>query len=51
MRVLIAFYDMIADIESNKKLSPKFTELFSIVRKLIFHLLLYHNHISKCLKL
>ena len=27
-RVLIVFHDMIADIESNKKLSPKFTELF-----------------------
>ena len=27
-RVLIVFDDMIADMESNKKLSPKVTELF-----------------------
>ena len=40
------FGDMIADIESDKKLSPIITDLF-----LIFHLFLYHNLISKCLKL
>ena len=39
-RVLIVFDYMIKDMESNKKLSPTVTELF-----------LYHNHISKCLKL
>ena len=39
-KVLTVFDDMIADLESNKKLSPTVTELF-----------LYHNLISKCLKL
>ena len=33
-RVLIVFGDMVADMESNKKLSPKFTELFLRGRKL-----------------
>ena len=33
-RVLIVFDDMIADMESNKKLSPKVTELFLRGRKL-----------------
>ena len=33
-RVLIVFYDMIADMESNKKLSSKVTELFSKGREL-----------------
>ena len=33
-RVLIVFDDMIADMESNKRLSPKVTELFLIGRKL-----------------
>ena len=33
-RVLIMFYDMIAAIQSNKKLSPTFTELFLRGRKL-----------------
>ena len=28
MRVLIAFDDMVADIESNERLSPLVTELF-----------------------
>ena len=37
-RVLIVFDDMIADLESNKKLSPKVTELFLIKEKSIFHL-------------
>ena len=33
-RLLIVFDDMIADMESNKKLSPIITELFLRVRKL-----------------
>ena len=33
-RLSIVFDDMIPDIESNKKLDPKITELFSRVRKL-----------------
>ena len=39
-KVLTVFDDMIADLESNKKLSPTVTGLF-----------LYHSLISKCLKL
>ena len=41
-RVLIVFDDMIADRESNKKLSPKVTKSFLRGRKLlrIFHLFL-----------
>ena len=46
-RVLIVFDDMIADIESNKKLNPTVTELFLRGRNSIFHLFLYHNLISK----
>ena len=45
------FDDMIADMESNKKLSPIGTELFLRGRKSIFHLFLHHNLISKYLKL
>ena len=37
-RVLTEFEDMIADIESHKKLSPKVTELFLRGRKLIISL-------------
>ena len=33
-RMLIVLHDMIADFESNKKLSPKVTELFLRGRKL-----------------
>ena len=44
-------FDDITDMESNKKLNPLFTELFLRGRNSIFHLLLYHNFISKCLKL
>ena len=33
-RVLIVFHDMMAYVESNKKVSPKVTELFSRGRKL-----------------
>ena len=43
-RLLIVFDDMTADVESNEKLSPIVNELF------LFHLFLYHNLISKCLK-
>ena len=50
-RVLIMFDDMIADIQSNKKLSPTFTELFLGGRKLNIPLLLFYNLILKCLKL
>ena len=41
------FYHMITDLESNKKLSRIVTELFLRGK---FHLLLYHNFISKCQK-
>ena len=50
-RVLIMFDDMIADIQSNKELSPTFTELFLRGRKLNIPLLLFYNLILKCLKL
>ena len=53
-RVLIVFDDMIADMESNKKLSPKVTELFLRGRKLnislvfisqsYFKVLFYHEN-------
>ena len=42
---------MIADMESNKNLSPIVTELFLRGRKLNILLFLYYNLISKCLKL
>ena len=53
-RVLIVFDDMIADMESNKKLSPISIELFlrgKKRKKEEKNLFLYHNLISKCLKL
>ena len=50
-RVLIVFDDMIADMESNKKLSPLVTELILKEKNSIFCLFLYHSLISKCLKL
>ena len=50
-KVLIVFDDLIDDMESNKKLSSNITELFLIGRKLSISLVLYHNLISKCLKL
>ena len=49
-RVLIVF-DIIADVESNEKLTPIVTELFLRGRKLNIAVVLYHNLISKCLKL
>ena len=43
------FDDMIADMESNKKLILIFTELFLRGKNPIFHLFLYHNLILECL--
>ena len=48
--VLKGFDDMIADMESNERLSHKVTELFEEEENLIFHLLLNHNLILKYLK-
>ena len=45
------FDDIIAEMESNKKLSPIVSELFLKGRKLNILLVLYHNTISKCLRL
>ena len=39
--MLIAFDDMIADMESNKKLNPKVTELFLRGRKLNISIIFY----------
>ena len=52
-RVLIVFDDMIADMESNKKLSPIVYKLFlrGSLKTQKFHLFLHHNLISKSLKL
>ena len=50
-RVLTIFDHMIADMESDKKISLKITELFLRGKNSIFHLFLYHNLISSCLKL
>ena len=50
-RVLVVFDDMVADIESNKKLSAIVTELFLRERNLNILLVLYHNLISKWIKL
>ena len=47
-KVFMVFDD---DMESNKKLSPIVKELFLRGRKLNISLVLYHNLISKCLKL
>ena len=44
---LILFDDVISDMEANKKLSPIVTE----TKYSTFHSFLYHNLISKCLKL
>ena len=45
------FDDIIAEMESNKKLSPIVSELCLKGRKLNILLVLYHNTISKCLRL
>ena len=50
-RVLIVFDDMIADMESNKKLSPIVTYMFLRKENSILHLFLYHSLILKCLNL
>ena len=42
---------MLADMESNKKISPIVTELFLGGENLTFHSFLSHNLILKCLKL
>ena len=42
--MLIGFDDMIADMESNKKLSPIVTELFLIERKLNISLVFISSH-------
>ena len=46
-RVLVVFHDMIADIESNKKLSPKVTELFLKGRKINISLVFISQSYSK----
>ena len=45
------FNDMIADMESHKKVSQRVTELFLRGRKLNILPVFIHNFISKCLKL
>ena len=50
-RVFIVFGDMIADMETSRKLSPVVTELFLRGRKCNISHVLYHNLISKYLKL
>ena len=42
---------MIADMEANGKLSPIVTELFLREENSTFHFFLYHNLLSKFLKL
>ena len=43
MYILIVFYDMVADMLSNKKLNPIVTELFIKRRKTNISLFLLHN--------
>ena len=50
-RVLIVFDYMITDTKTNKKLTSIVAELFLRGRKLNILLVLYHDLISKCLKL
>ena len=50
-RVLIVFDNMIADTESNKKLSPIVTELLLRGKRLNISLFFYISLISRCLKL
>ena len=47
----MVFDNIIADMESNKKLSPTVTELFLRGRNLNILLVLYHNLILKCSEL
>ena len=54
MRMLMVFDDMIADIESNKNLSPIVTELFLRGRKLnifVFFMLQSYFKVSKTIRL
>ena len=46
-KILIAFDDMIADMFSNKKLTPIVTELFISGRKFLLHNLLLHCFVMK----
>ena len=48
--MLIVFDDMIADMESNKRLSPKFTELFWRGRKLNISIVFISKSYSKVSK-
>ena len=52
-KALIVFDDMIADVESNKTVSPTDAEWFlrGTKQNSIFHLFLYQNLVSRCLKL
>ena len=50
-KILIVFDDMIADMLSNKKLSPVVTELFIRGRKLNISSPLLHNLILLCQKI
>ena len=50
IRALIVFDDMIADMESNKKLSLIVTELVLRRRKLNTSIFLFHSRVSKYLK-
>ena len=51
-KVSMVFDDMIGDRKGNKKLSPAVTEFFLRgAKNSKFQLFLYHNLISKCLKL
>ena len=50
-RMLIVFDDIIADIESNKKLIPKVPELFLRWEHSVFHLFSSGNLLSKYPKL
>ena len=45
------FHDMIADMERNKKICPLVTKLCFKGKNSMFLLFLYHNLISKYLKL
>ena len=50
-KILIVFDDMIADMLSNKKLSPIVTKLFIRGRKLNISLILLHNLVLLCQKI
>ena len=51
-KFLIVFNDMMADMEAYKKLKPTVAKLFMRDKKnSTFHLFLYRNLISNCLKI